>query len=457
MTQPIERLSVFGLGKLGAVVAACHAARGLHVTGVDVDSQSVDRIRAGQAPVYEPGLDALFAENRSRLDATTEGEEAVIRTQATLLVVPTPSDHTGRFSLEYARSACESIGRGLRDKTDYHLVALKSTVLPGDCEQTLIPCIEEASGRRCGRDFGFCYNPEFIALGSVVRNLFEPDLVLIGASDERARARLDQIYAQLHESPRPTAHLNVVNAEIAKLSVNTFVTLKITYANLVAQLCEQIPGADAHRVTEALGQDSRIGHKYLKGALGFGGPCFPRDNRALLTVAESAGVSFPLAAATDAANETVNRRVVERVASEVEQDARIAVLGLAYKPDTPVVEASAGLYVARELAERGHRVVVYDPLAMELARRETGDLFKYAESAASCVSGADAVVIATPCAEYADVALMAAEDDRQVRIFDCWGIVSEPAEGLPNLWRLGVGPNAPDRRTDAATREEEDE
>ncbi len=203
------RLSILGLGKLGACMAAAMAHQGASVVGVDVNSRFVDAINQGRAPVVEPGLQEMIAANRERLRATTSFEDAVAASDISFIIVPTPSDDTGGFSIRYAAQAAREIGRALQRKTSYHLVALTSTVLPGSTEHGILPVLEQESGKRCGRDFGLCYNPEFIALGSVIHDLLNPDFILIGESDARAGATLEQYYAGFSENDaarRPHEH-----------------------------------------------------------------------------------------------------------------------------------------------------------------------------------------------------------------------------------------------------------
>src|SRR5262245_24342968 len=219
-SSAVRTISVFGLGKLGAVVAGCHASRGFHVVGVDVNQQFVDSTNRGVPPVQEPGIEDLYRSCQGLLTATTDSLSAVTNSEATLICVPTPSDPDGGYSLHYVLEACKAVGDALREKNDYHLVVLKSTVLPGSCDQEIVPTLEARSGRECGRDFGFCYNPEFIALGSVIYNIFNPDLILIGESNETAGDWLMQIFARLLDTKRETARMNLVNAELAKLAVN---------------------------------------------------------------------------------------------------------------------------------------------------------------------------------------------------------------------------------------------
>jgi UDPglucose 6-dehydrogenase len=436
----VEAISVLGIGKLGAVVAGCHASRGFPVIGVDVNRHSVECCNRGVPPVQEPGIEDLYRSCQGLLTATTDSASAVERSEATLICVPTPSDLDGGYSLRYVLEACKAVGDALREKKAYHLVVLKSTVLPGSCDREIIPTLEARSGKRCGSDFGFCYNPEFIALGSVIHNIFNPDLVLIGESNETAGDRLAQIFARLLSTKRQMARMNLVNAELAKLAVNSYVTMKITFANLLARLCEQLPGGDVDVVTGALGLDSRIGGKYLKGGLGYGGPCFPRDNEAMLCLADRLGVSFPLAMATDQANREIAGYVALVVASKVPIGARVGILGLSYKPNTPVIEESQGVLIAKILLERGFEVVAYDPVAIETARKVFGKSIEYAASAQTCILEADAVLITTPWDEFKRLEYSGLNGSNDPIVIDCWGMLDEEVTKSPRVIRLGKSP-----------------
>jgi UDPglucose 6-dehydrogenase len=417
------RVSVVGLGKLGACMAASMAQKGMEVTGVDKNPKFVDLINDGRAPVTEPGLADLIAANRARLRATGDIGGAVGSSDITFVIVPTPSGESGAFVTTFVLDAMAGIGEALRSKNGYHLVVLTSTVMPGATQAEILPALEKASGRTCGRDFGFCYNPEFIALGSVIRDLLNPDFVLIGESDERAGNMLTEWYGGYCENNPPLARMSIVNAEITKISVNSFVTTKITFANTLAAICERFPGADVDAVSAALGRDSRIGSRYLKGALGYGGPCFPRDNLAFALAAESVGVTAPLAEATDRANRLLTAAHADWIRRSVKPGAVTAVLGLAYKPDTVVLEESASIALAKHLSDGGHRVLVHDPLALDAARAVLGDRVEYA-SLADCLARAQAVVIANPCEEYK--ALRPENFPRRtppIAVLDCWRVL----------------------------------
>jgi len=436
------RVSVIGLGKLGAPLAAVLAYKGHMVIGMDLDPRAVRLINQGQAPVFEPGLDALIEASRERLSATDDYDVAIANTDVTFMIVPTPSDESGAFSLRYVLAAAESIGKRLRHKDGFHLVVLTSTVMPGATGGEVMPALEAHSGKRCGQDFGLCYNPEFIALGSVIRDMLNPDFILIGESDPRSGDMLAGIYRGLCDNDPSIARMNFVNAELTKLAVNTFVTTKISYANMLAQVCERLPGADVDVVTSALGLDSRIGRKYLKGAIGYGGPCFPRDNLAFAHLARRLGTRAVLAEATDRLNRAQVLRLAEVVVSRLPDGGRAGILGLSYKPNTDVVDESQGVELARHLLARGIPVILYDPAAMDNARAALGEGVTFASSAEECARQADVVVLTTPWDEFRNLspAHLNYSNGRPVLV-DCWRILERRQyESVADYVALGTGP-----------------
>jgi UDPglucose 6-dehydrogenase len=433
------KVSVIGLGKLGACMAAAMASRGLEVVGVDTVNSVVETVNAGRSPVTEVGLEDVIAANRERLKATTDIEAAVAETDITFIIVPTPSEPNGSFSLRFAAQAAEGIGRALAKKSSYHLVVLSSTVMPGASDAQIIPVLEAESGKRLGRDFGFCYSPEFIALGSVIRDFLNPDFVLIGESDSRSGAVLESLYAEILLKPAPIARMSCANAELSKIAVNTYVTMKISFANTIAEMCQRLPGGDVDAVTAALGLDSRIGSRYLTGAVGYGGPCFPRDNLALSQFARSVGVEPLLAESTDAVNRRRSNELIELVSGEIGPDATVAVLGLSYKPGTDVVDESQGIALARILAGRGNRVLVHDPLALERARNELGSSVDYCASVESALADASAAVIVNPEKSYAGLGQLLSKRSRPLVVLDCWRILKDrPANANVRYRAVGV-------------------
>ena len=429
-----RRLSIVGLGKLGASMAAAIASRGHHVIGVDITQRAVDAVNAGHAPVQETGLEELIAANRERLRATMSHEEAICNSELTFVIVPTPSDERGAFSLQYLAFAFREIGKALKKKGRHHTVVLTSTVLPGAMRHGLLPILEQHSGRKAGADFGLCYSPEFIALGSVIRDFLNPDFLLIGELDQASGEHLAACYADIMGPAVPARRMTLENAELAKIAVNSFVTMKITYANMLADICAAIPGGDVDVVSDALGLDTRIGRKYLTGGLGFGGPCFPRDNVALGFIAGELGVPSDLLATTDKLNRSLAARLLTQLGSRVSRDTSVAVLGLAYKPFSHVTEESQAIMIVKAFLEHGVRVLAYDPLARQNADHALGGRALIMDSARECLRDADVVLIATADPEFK--ALRAADfrrEGRTVVVVDYWRILADElahAEGI---------------------------
>ncbi len=437
-------ISVVGLGKLGAVLAAVMADRGHEVIGVDLNAAFVDAVNQGRAPVSEPGLSELVQRNAERFSATTDVAQAVAKTDLTFVLVPTPSGPDGTFSLKIVLKVVEGIALALRNKPSYHLVVITSTVMPGSTGGEVLPLLEKISGKKCGQDFGLCYNPEFIALGSVIQDMSNPDMLLIGESDPRAGSILEDLYHTVCRNRPPVARMNFVNAELAKIAVNTYVTTKISYANMLAEVCEQVPGADSEVVAAALGLDTRIGRKYLKGASGYGGPCFPRDNTAFSRFAALQSVEATLAAATDQVNRRQVTRLHERVLAATAPGETVGILGLSYKPDTEVIEESQGMMLAELLAGSGYRVVVYDPAAMDNARQVLDGRVEYAESMEACAREAATLVIATPWKQFQSLRPQhLRQSNPRPAVFDWWRLlppaVFEPAS---RYLACGRGPAA---------------
>jgi UDPglucose 6-dehydrogenase len=432
------KISVVGLGKLGAPLAAVFASKGFSVVGTDVNPGFVDSINRGEAPVDEPRLQELIDANRERLRATPDPATAVAETDVTFIIVPTPSDETGRFQNAFILKAIDSIGAGLRRKVGYHIVVVTSTVMPGSTGGEIRAALEIASGRTVGEQLGLCYNPEFIALGSVVRDMLSPDVVLIGESDAKAGEVLERIYQQSCDNKPVVRRMNFVNAELTKISVNTFVTTKISYANMLADICDRIPEADVDVVTQAVGSDSRIGGKYLRGAIGYGGPCFPRDNVAFTALARSLGARAELAEATDIVNQYQVERVLGAIHTRLRQPGPIGILGLSYKPDTAVVEQSQGVALASRLLQEGYPVIAYDPKALPTAQAVLPATIVAAVSATDCVRQSDLVVVMTPWPEFRSIPPDAFSRTPRLTVIDCWRLFAREEVGaVADLIYLG--------------------
>ena len=432
------RIAVIGLGKLGAPLAAVLASKGNDLLGIDVNPNAVRLLNEGHAPVEEPGLQQLVSASRKRLSATTD-LAAAAGAEVSILLVPTPSDERGAFSNEHVLAAVEELGRGLAARDEYHVVVVASTVMPGSCDTEIRPALERASRRRVGDSLGLCYSPEFIALGSVIRDMLHPDMVLIGESDPRSGDVLERLYAGVCENDPPFRRMSLVNAELTKIAVNTYVTMKISYANTLAELCERLPGADVEAVTDALGLDTRIGPKYLRGAIAYGGPCFPRDNKAFAALARDLGAEALLAEATDSVNVAQTDRLARIVQSRLELGNTVGILGLAYKPDTGVIDESPGVALARLLSEAGYDVNVYDPVALDPALRALGGAVHGCASVQELLERSDVVVIATPWPEFAELPTEALERaGKRPVVIDCWRrLPTETYREAIDIVRLG--------------------
>lgn len=356
----IEKVSVCGLGKLGACIAATMAERGFEVLGIDIDPEKVRKINAGEPPVDEPLLAETIKAGRGRLRATQDHREA-LGTDVSFFIPPSPSLPDGSFSNEFLLRAMQPIAAAVKAAGKQgHLFVCSSTTTPGAMDRVLIPMLERETGGVCGRNFSVCYNPEFIALGNVVKGLLEPDMVLIGESDPESGAALEQLYKKYNRNSPRIARMSIISAELTKISVNSYVTMKISFTNQLRMIAERFPNADIHTILDAIGSDSRIGSKYLRAGLSYGGPCFPRDNRLLAYAARQAGLEAPLAEATDRVNQQAHADLLEKARSLVAAKDTIAVLGLSYKPDTYITEEAAGLILAQQLKRHGYRVLVHD-------------------------------------------------------------------------------------------------
>lgn len=435
-----ERIAVVGLGKLGLCLALVLANRGYVVSGIDTDARKVATISSGHSPIYEVGLAQLLRKNRKLFSVSTNFD-VIGKCQVTFVVVPTPSERSGEFSLHFVEKAMRQIGNVLSRTRRYHLVVLTSTVMPGSMQNVLQPLLEEASGKKCGRDFGLCYNPEFVALGDVIRGMSEPDFILIGESDKRAGNILSRVQKNICKNSPMIERMNFSNAELAKISVNSFVTMKMSFANTLAEICEKMPGGNVDTVTRAIGRDRRIGPSYLKGALGYGGPCFPRDNIAFANFAGRLGAQARLALATHEVNTRQVRRVIETLETEgITPPLKISSLGLTYKPKTDVTEASQAYLLVQLLAKRGFEVHVYDPGVTGDSKLVRERNLIYETSLLDCIRNSDVCIIATPWKEFAQVNRA---EFRNKIVFDCWNIF----ESIPEAKRLlKIGQYAPGPR-----------
>ncbi|CAK7059866.1 MAG: UDP-glucose 6-dehydrogenase TuaD [Desulfovibrio sp.] len=388
-------VSIIGLGKVGSSTLAAMASRGIKAIGVDVLETSVAALERGKAPVEETDLQATLTAHSANYRVTTDYEDAVRNSDISIVLVPTPSDERGAFSIQYAARAFSSIGKALRGKTGYHLVVLASTVLPGATRQGLLPMLEKESGKICGIDFGLCYNPKLIALGSVIHDVLNPDLSILGEFDARSGDIMEGLLKRFFLNNAPIKRMSIENAELAKVAIACFVTFKISYANMLASFCEHLPNADVDTISDAIGADSRIGRKCLTGGLGFGGPCFPRDTVALSFMGKELHVDTSIVEACTTFNNIHSASLLSRLTGKIPESGTAAVLGLSYKPFSHVTEDSIAIALCRALQKNGYEVGGYDPLAGPSAKQELGHGYTVHDTLEDCLRNAEIVFIAT--------------------------------------------------------------
>lgn len=434
-------ISVIGLGKLGLCTAACFASKGNYVIGVDNNPKVLDCLGQKKSPIDENGIEELLIKSWPYFNLSSSIEKAVLNSDATLIIVPTPSDANGKFTNIYIESVLNQVGVALKKKDTFHVIDVVSTVMPESSEKVFKPLLESLSGKICGKDFGLVYNPEFIAIGSVVHDFLTPDMVLIGASDEKSAELIQNLYLSMCDNSPLIAKMSLINAEITKLTLNCFVTMKISFVNELASICQNIKGANIDIITDAVGMDSRVGKKYLKGGLGFGGPCFPRDNIAFQAFARQMEADAKLGSAVVTINNEVVDRLFEIIQQNTKKNGRVALLGLSYKPGTHIVEESQSIILAKRLIESGYQVNVHDPKALPNAKEILKGKVDYQEDPYECVKNANSIALLTEWAEYRKMDWNQVEKlaaGKSAFVLDSWRLLTPPVGNL-RIIQLGVG------------------
>lgn len=421
----MKSISVVGLGKLGLGFAAHAADCGVKTIGIDHDERVISAIESGQPRIYEPGLKELLLISRQNLKVTSQHSQAIAETDTTFILVPTPSSPDGRLSAEYVKGSLQVLAQALsRSTKPYHLFVVSSTLMPGCMEQEIIPLIEQNSQRQINQGFGVCYNPELVALGNVLYDFAYPDLVLIGQSDKQAGDLLQALYQSLCPNDPPIFRMSFLSAEIAKISLNVYVSMKISFANMLANVCEHFPDADVDAITAALGADRRISPHYFRGGPAYGGNCFPRDISAFLEFAKSLGSRTDLIQDVQELNEYQNQHLLNKVMGLLSDynEKKVSVLGLAFKPGTQVITHAPAVNLIHGLLEKQVEVSVFDPLAMEAVLNRFGDALVYASSIQECTQLSPVCVVTTPADEFKIINKDYFSFD-SASILDCWRIL----------------------------------
>jgi UDPglucose 6-dehydrogenase len=408
------RIDIIGTGYVGLVTGACLARLGHHVTCVDMAADRVEAINSAVVPFYEPGLRELVSQGltEGRLNATCDISQAVCQSEITILTVGTPL-RDGAIDLSYVARAAQDVGRSLRGFRRYHLIVVKSTVVPGTTDTLVREIVERESGMKAG-EFGLCMNPEFLREGSAVGDFMQPDRIVIGQWDELSGETLAELYRSFD---CPKLFTNPRNAELIKYASNAFLGTLVSFSNEIATLCEASPGGDAHVVMDALHLDRRLSPViggvritpeilgYLRAGCGFGGSCLPKDIRALSAHAQERGVLPRILEAVMAVNQDRSAHLVELAENALGSvhGATVAVLGLAFKPGTDDLRDSPALRIIRQLLAKGATVQVYDPKAMHAAMSLLGDEVAFCRSPKEAVFNADAAIVVTAWPEFCNL------------------------------------------------------
>jgi UDPglucose 6-dehydrogenase len=390
------KIAVVGTGYVGLVTGTCFADSGHTVACVDVDARKVETLRAGGIPIYEPGLEELVRRNvkERRLAFTTSIAEAMQDAEVAFIAVGTPPGETGEADLTYVLAAAEQIGRAM---TRYTVVVNKSTVPVGSAGR-----VREAVAKVSAHDFDVVSNPEFLKEGTALDDFMRPDRVVVGADSDRARAVMTELYAPFVRTEQPILFMDTRSAELTKYAANAMLATRISFMNDVAALCDRL-GADVDQVRRGMGTDKRIGLPFLFPGVGFGGSCFPKDVRAVMTMARQVGLDFDILRAVERVNERQKRLLFDRAVKHFGGSVagkRCAVWGLAFKPKTDDMREAPSLTLVQLLTGAGAEVVAHDPVAAEVARGLVGPHVRLADEPYAAAEGADALFLVTEWNEF---------------------------------------------------------
>ncbi len=406
-------VSFIGMGKLGLPLACCLAKSGQRILGVDKNEYVLDKLNNNELPFYEPGLTDIFP-NQNFIGFTDSYKKAIDETDASIILVNTQLGDTG-YSAEFVESALEDLAVNLR-KSDkkYHLIVLSSTVLPGTISK-LIRLVERISKRKFGEGFGFSYVPDFVKLGSVIHDFRNPEFFLIGANSWDDHGKTQAIWSHFHENTPPHKYLTLEETEVAKIALNAFIVNKITFANFLGQLCDGMDNVNVHRITDTIGIDKRISPYFFGSGTPYGGTCFPRDTSAFIKFAEMRGREAKHIMFSDEVNENVYQDILHKC----DGHDNIGIVGVSFKPDSPVTVGSPSVRLIEDLLKRDVNIFAYDELeeTFENLNGLVNDIHQCV-SANECVDRSDVIIFMHPTKKYA---ILNVQDKILV---DSWGIFS---------------------------------
>lgn len=396
-------IAIVGTGYVGLVSGTCFAEMGVNVTCVDIDKEKIARLKRGEVPIYEPGLDEMVLRNHreGRLNFSTDLAEVIDDVEVVFSAVGTPPDEDGSADLKYVLEVARTFGRNINK---YTLLVTKSTVPVGTAAKVKAAVAEELAKRGAEVPFDVASNPEFLKEGAAIKDFMSPDRVVVGVESDRARELMSRLYRPFLLNNFRVIFTDIPSAEMIKYAANSMLATRISFMNDIANLCELV-GADVNMVRKGIGSDSRIGSKFLYPGCGYGGSCFPKDVKALIKTAEKSGYKMRVLSAVEEVNDRQKSIVFEKLVRhlggvEALKGKRIAIWGLAFKPETDDMREATSLVTMRLLTEAGATVRVFDPVAMDECRRRVGDAVEYATDIYDCVLDADALLMLTEWKQF---------------------------------------------------------
>lgn len=395
------KIAVVGTGYVGLVSGACFAEMGLDITCVDIDKKKIDGLNNGVIPIYEPGLEEVVRRNveEGRLHFTTELTDCLDNVEVVFSAVGTPPDEDGSADLKYVLEVARTFGRNIKK---YTVLVTKSTVPVGTAQKVKAVIREELARRKCKVPFDVASNPEFLKEGAAVKDFMSPDRVVVGVESERARKLMTKLYRPFLINNFRVLFMDIPSAEMTKYAANAMLATRISFMNEIANLCDLV-GADVEMVRKGIGSDARIGSKFLYPGCGYGGSCFPKDVKALIHTAEQRGYRMQVLHAVESVNQQQKRVLFDKLMRYFGGDLtgkRIAMWGVAFKPQTDDIREAPSLVLIDLILRAGGRITVYDPVAMDECRRVVGDKVAYAKDMYEAVVDADALLLVTEWKEF---------------------------------------------------------
>jgi len=392
----LMKISIIGAGYVGLVTGACFAKLGNNVICVDIDKNKIEKINKGISPIYEEGLDEILSKNKDKIKATTDYKFAIENSDITFICVGTPSKSDLSLDLSYIKKSAEEVGKQIQKKQGWHLIVVKSTVLPGTTKDIILPILEKHSRKKAGTGFGLAMNPEFLKEGIAVKDFLEPDRIVIGAYDEKSSNTLKELYENISY---PIIETSLSTAEMIKYASNAFLATKISFINEIGNICKKL-GIDTYEVADGMGLDKRIGRAFLDSGIGWGGSCFPKDLDALISWYKKENEKPEIIQSTVKINEQQPLRLIKLLKKHIPQinGKTIGILGLAFKPNTDDIRESRAIPIVKQLLKEKANVKAYDPKAINNFKKLFSDII-YCDSAKDALD-VDAVIIATAWDEF---------------------------------------------------------